>query len=252
MTIDLLTFLPGYCQGLSKCFTTYPFDVIKIKMQTNQYKSTINCARNLIKTDPKIFFRGFSISLLTFPIDRAISYKIYDDLNKQQFNPYLSAFFGGIASSIISVPTQFITTNAIHMKKDQYQGVRNLIKNKIKTKHNFYRGYWLDTTRAICGSTLFLGTYGNIKNKFPDTKIYTIFSAISAITVTWCVTFPLDAVRAEQQVSKDISIYNLLKNRYYKYGLLNIYNGLTPVLLRSIPSTSIGMLVYEYVKKLVN
>ena len=33
MTIDLLTFLPGYCQGLSKCFTTYPFDVIKIKMQ---------------------------------------------------------------------------------------------------------------------------------------------------------------------------------------------------------------------------
>jgi len=41
------SFLPGYCQGLTKVFTTYPFDVIKIKLQTNSYKSTIQCFKQL-------------------------------------------------------------------------------------------------------------------------------------------------------------------------------------------------------------
>lgn len=249
---EFKTFFPGYCQGLSKVFTTYPFDVIKIKMQTNTYNSSIKCFKSLIANDPKIFFRGISIPVIIFPIDRAISYKIYDDLNKYNINPYFSAFVGGITSSIFSVPMQFITTNIIHTKKEKYKGICHLIKDKFKNKTNFYKGYLLDTSRAISGSTIFLGTYGNIKKILPDTQLYTIYSSICSISLTWVLTFPLDTIRVEQQISKNISISKLIKNRYYKYGFLNFYNGLIPILLRSIPSTTIGMLVYENVKKYIN
>ena len=34
-TQNIYSFIPGYFQGLTKVVTTYPFDVVKIKMQTD-------------------------------------------------------------------------------------------------------------------------------------------------------------------------------------------------------------------------
>jgi len=248
----LLSFLPGYFQGLSKVFTTYPFDVIKTKMQTNSYKTTYECASKLLKNDFRIFYRGISVPLVTFPIDRAISYKIYDELNNKKINPYFSAFFSGFTSSILNVPMQYVTTNAVTMKKENYKGTIQLIKDAIKKSDNMYKGYWVDTTRAVLGSTIFLGTYGNIKKILPDNNKNTIFSSLISISVTWITTFPLDTIRVEQQTNIKESITSLIKKRYAKYGILNFYNGLFPVLLRSYPATTIGMLVYENTKKMIS
>lgn len=251
MNEDLIKFLPGYCQGLTKVFTTYPFDVIKVKMQTNTYNNTYNCAKDLFKNDRKIFFRGITIPIIVFPIDRAISYRIYENFNSQNLNPYISAFMGGIVSSFFSVPMQYLTTNIINMKKDKYTGLTNYLKSIIKN-NNIYRGYMLDTSRAILGSTIFLGSYGNFKLQFPDTPLYTAVSSICSIYLTWIVTFPLDSIRVNQQVTLKETIGNIIIKRYKKYGFFNFYNGLTPVLLRSIPSTTLGMLVYESVKNKIN
>jgi len=83
-----MDFIPGYIQGLTKVITTYPFDVVKLNMQTNKYQYTLQCFKDLIKNDRRIFFRGISFPLIFFPIDRAISYKIYEDMNRLNFNTY--------------------------------------------------------------------------------------------------------------------------------------------------------------------
>lgn len=245
----LLTLIPGYCQGVTKVIITYPCDVIKIKLQTNTYPNMYLCIKDLLKNNPKIFLRGISIPLIVFPIDRAISYKIYEDLNKQRINPYISAFIGGITSSIFNVPMQYITTNAIHMSREQYQGITHLILDRIKSKNNLFRGYTLDTSRAVFGSTIFLGTYGNLKNKLPDTNIYTIASSMISISITWLITFPLDLIRVNQQITKNTSIYELIEKTYRCGGLRGFYRGLNIVLMRSIPATVAGMMVYEKIKK---
>jgi hypothetical protein len=244
--------IPGYMQGLSKVFTTYPFDVIKINMQNNKYQSALHCVKDLLKKDKAIFYRGVTFPLVSFPIDRAISYKIYQDLNELKYNPYQSAFFGGMFSSIFNVPMQYFTTNAINMKKGEYRGMFHLIKKTIKNKNNFYKGYTIDTSRALIGSTLFLGTYGNIKKNLPENNYSTILSSVGSISLTWLITFPLDTIRVEKQITKDISIKHIIVERYKKRGFINFYNGLTPVLFRSLPSTIIGMLVYENCKKIVD
>ena len=41
-----------------------------------------------------------SIPLVTFPIERAISYKLYEDMNKK-YNPYISTLYGGVAASVL-------------------------------------------------------------------------------------------------------------------------------------------------------
>ena len=246
-----MDFIPGFMQGLSKVFTTYPFDVVKTKMQANKYQSTLECFKDLIKTDRKAFFRGISYPLISFPIDRAISYKIYEDMNKLNFNPYQSAFCGGIISSFFNVPMQYFTTNAIMMQKEEYKGMFQLIKETLKNKNNFYKGYMLDTSRAIIGSTLFLGTYGNIKKNLPENNYSTMISSVGSISITWLITFPIDSIRVETQITKEKSIKDIIIERYKKRGINNFYNGLTPVLIRSVPSTIIGMLVYENTKKII-
>jgi hypothetical protein len=219
-------------------------------MQANKYNSTSECFKDLIKNDRKAFLRGISFPLVSFPIDRAISYKIYEDLNKSNFNPYQSAFCSGIFSSILNVPMQYFTTNAITMKKEEYKGMIHLIKKTLNNKNNFYKGYSLDTSRSLLGSTLFLGTYGNIKKSLPENNYSTIISSLGSISITWIITFPIDTIRVEKQISEK-NIKTIILDRYKKNGFLNFYNGLTPVLIRSFPSTIIGMLVYENTRNII-
>jgi hypothetical protein len=246
---SIISFLPGYFQGLSKVFTTYPFDVMKIQMQSNKYNTFLECSRDLLKNNKKLFFRGISIPLVTFPIERAISYKLYEDMNKKKYNPYISALYGGVAASILGVPMQFLTTNAI--VSDNYKGVMSFLKEQISKKNNIFKGYYLDTGRALLGSTLFLGTYGNIKKILPENEKSTILASLGSISFTWILTFPIDLVRVNFQISKNESVISIINKQYNNYGLKSFYRGLTPVLIRSVPSTIIGMLVYEEVKNMI-
>lgn len=246
---NLLSLIPGYLQGLSKVFTTYPFDVMKIQMQSNKYNNTRECATDLLKNNKKLFFRGISIPLVTFPIERAISYKLYEDLNKKKYNPYISALYGGIVGSVLGVPMQFLTTNAI--VSDNYKGVMSFLKEQISKKNNIFKGYYLDTGRALLGSTLFLGTYGNIKKILPENEKSTILASLGSISFTWILTFPIDLVRVNFQISKNESVISIINKQYNNYGFKSFYRGLTPVLIRSVPSTIIGMLVYEEVKNMI-
>ena len=246
---NYISFLPGACQGLSKVFTTYPFDVMKIQMQSNKYNTMRECASDLLKNNRKLFFRGMSIPLVTFPIERAISYKLYEDMNKKNYNPYTSALYGGVAASFFGVPMQFLTTNAI--VSNNYKGVIPFLKEQISKKNNIFRGYYLDTGRALLGSTLFLGTYGNLKKILPDNEKSTIFASLGSISFTWILTFPIDLVRVNYQISKNKTVLSIINEQYNNYGLKSFYRGLAPVLTRSIPSTIIGMLVYEKAKDYV-
>jgi hypothetical protein len=216
-------------------------------MQKNSYVDFKTCFCDLLKNDKRIFFRGIGYPLLFFPIDRAISFKIYDDLNKKKYNPYLSGLFASIISSFTNVPLQYISSNVIHMDKDKYKGVFSFIKNELVSKNNIYKGYFVETSRGMIGSTIFLGTYGNLKNTFPDKKKYILISSLLAVSTTWILTFPIDTIRTDFQTSNE-KLYNLIKNRYKNYGFLNFYKGLQPVLLRSFPSSILGMYVYETVK----
>jgi len=246
---NLLNFLPGYVQGLSKVFTTYPFDVIKIQMQSNKFNTTYECVTHLLKNNKKLFFRGITIPLITFPIERAISYKLYEDMKEKKYNNYISALCGGVASSILGVPMQFLTTNAICT--NNYNGIIPFLKEQYSKKNNIFKGYTLDTSRALLGSTLFLGTYGNIKNILPDNEKSTILASLGSISLTWIITFPIDLVRVNYQISKNQTVLNVINNQYNNYGFKGFYRGITPVLIRSIPSTIIGMLIYEELKNII-
>ena len=251
MNNNFFDYLPGYFQGLSKVFTTYPFDVVKLHLQSNKYTTTYKCVKDLFKKQKNIFFRGIGIPIFIFPIERAISYKLYEDMKKKKYNVYIAGLYAGIVSSILNVPMQYLCTNIILKNNKNSVSFFKTIYYEPK-KYNLYKGYCLDTSRSLLGSTLFLGTYGIIKDRLPNNERSTIIASICSISMTWIFTFPIDTIRVNYQISEYNSITNLINKQYNNLGIKSFYRGLTPVLIRSIHSTIFGMLIYEKMKDILN
>ena len=66
----------------------------------------------------------------------------------------------------------------------------------------------------------------------------------------WCAIFPADVIKSRQQVtgSKE-AMFKVAKQIYRSEGIVALYNGLTPTLLRTFPATGALFLAYETSKK---
>lgn len=69
----------------------------------------------------------------------------------------------------------------------------------------------------------------------------------------WIAIFPADVIKSRIQVqSLKRSMRSVGMEIIRKEGVLALYNGLTPSIIRTIPATSFLFLAYEYSKKLMD
>ena len=239
-----MEFIPGFMQGLTRVLISHPFDYVRLHLQTNNSNSITDFFKN---NSYKYLYRGVTVPLITVPIDRAIQFKIYEFLNKHT-NPFISGGICGIISSIFVLPSNYICNNYI------------LNKNVISLKkfvcdiefNNLFYGYKPELIRSILGTSIYLGVYGNLRNKYGnDTKQSIINSSIAGISV-WTITYPIETLKVEQQTNNNISIKQILQTRIYKYGIMNLWKGILPIYIRTLPSSIAGMIVYEKTKKIIN
>lgn len=244
---DIYLLLPGFCQGLTRVTISYPFDVIKVQMQKMLYKNNIDAVKDIIKTDKFKLYRGASISYLSVGVDRSIQFYLMEKLNKK-YNPYVNGIIISLIGSLYNVPAQFLTTNIALYNNKSLSFFSNL--NKISKTNPLYRGYFLEMTKNQIGSSIFMGTYYFLRNRFGDKKENgALYGAISGLSL-WPIIYPIDTIRTEYQTSNN-TIKNIILKRYTEFGLLSFYKGITPVLFRTIPSASLGMLVYEHIRSKV-
>jgi hypothetical protein len=244
---DIKLLLPGFFQGLTRVTISYPFDVVKVQMQKMLYKNNINAIKDIIKTDPFKLYRGASISYTSVGIDRSIQFYLMEKLNKK-YNSYVNGIIISLIGSIYNVPAQYLTTN-IALFNNKSLSFSNNIKNIYKGK-TVYRGYFLEMGKNQLGSSIFMGTYYLLRNKYGDkTKYAPLYGALSGLSL-WPFIYPIDTIRTEYQTSNN-TIKNIIQQRYKQHGVVSFYKGMMPVLFRTIPSASIGMLVYEYIRSKV-
>lgn len=76
-----------------------------------------------------------------------------------------------------------------------------------------------------------------------------IAGAVGGI-VLWTVIFPTDVIKSRVQISnKSQKFLTVGYEIIQKEGVLALYNGLKPTLVRTIPATAALFVVYEYSKK---
>lgn len=227
-----MDFLPGFISGLARVIISYPFDYIKLHYQTNK-------KLDLKKITVKNLYRGATLPFFTVPIDRAITFYLYEKFKKMEYSNIVSSLLVNLFSNIYNVPIQIYNINQI-------------LKNKIPT-NNLYRGLPIEYLKNILGGTIFLWSYDKTKD-FSITKSNILNGLISgslASIVNWSIIYPIDTIKTLVQTKIDETYIKIIRKRIAEEGFLSFYRGISIMYLKSIPSASIGMLMYELIKDII-
>lgn len=232
---DMISLLiPGYLQGITRVCISYPFDYIRIKLQSNQEKNTIGA----IRKNYKHLYRGLFIPLIAVPLDRGISFAVYEKLKTNYDSPVLASLLPSVISNIYMVPVNSINSNYIYNTKFNF---RTTIKKNLNK--SIYNGYNIEIFRNTSSSFLFLFSY-NFFSKYSDNSFMN--GTLSSLTM-WSVVYPLDTIKTNKFIFKDRSYLDICRN----LSISRAYRGIGLVFLRAFPSAGGGMFVYERVKALV-
>ena len=121
-----------------------------------------------------------------------------------------------------------------------------------------FRGLTATFTREMPGYFFFFFAYeasrgllaspGQSKDDIGPLK--TVISGGVAGVTLWTIIFPADVVKSRLQVTGDTTPMVVMMRQIYKHeGLMALYNGLGPTVIRTFPATGALFLMYEYSKK---
>ena len=208
-------FIPGFTMGFIRSIISHPFEMLKLKTQMN-----IN--NNLFKN----LFKGIHLSILSNSFERGIQFYYFEDIKKKTNNILLSSVYASLISTTISLPY-----NVILLKKNI------LNKSFIINKNILFKSGSLEYSRNLSGSSIFLYLY----NKFKEFNYPIYTCSILSSTIVWTLTYPIDNIKNQ-----------LIAGNNIKYNFRFLYNGIQYPIIRSIPSSTFGFYVYEYLNNYLN
>lgn len=209
MNDNLKNFLPGFSMGITRSIISHPFEILKIKSQLGITKN--------IK-----LYKGLHYSIIATGIERGIQFAAYDFFRTNDSN-LISSIKSSFLSTTIALPYNFYLVN------------KSVINKKVNfTYTNLAKTIPLEFSRSLIGSSVFLYTYNESKEK----NLPLWLSAFNGTTCSWLIVYPVDSLR------------NMIISKRVNYKKL--YKGIQYPIFRSIPSSIIGMYVYEKIKGYIN
>jgi len=227
-----MDFIPGFVQGITRVLISYPFDYFRIFKQTDtkiDYKKDI---KNLS------FLRGIYFPLLSVPIDRSITFHLYESLKKKDYSTLECSLYPSVLSSIYMTPINLLNTNYIFFKKTSIQSIL-----KGSFQKNIFNGLSVEVLRNTTSSVIYLYTY---KKMSENTDSPFLNGSMSSIAM-WTLLYPLDTIKVKRFITNQ-PYADIIK----KTTLRGLYSGISLVYARTIPSAGIGMVMYENSKKLID
>ncbi|KAJ6636949.1 Mitochondrial ornithine transporter 1 [Pseudolycoriella hygida] len=183
---------------------------------------------------------------------------------------FLAAFF----SSFSLCPTELIKCKLQGLREVQTgtSDSKNSTVNRIspfRLTHSIikeegirglFRGLTSTLAREMPGYFFFFGGYetsrellrkpGQTKNDIGP--INTMISGAVGGVVLWAVIFPADVIKSRIQIyNLPGGLFSIGRDIVRKEGVLALYNGLKPTLIRTIPATAVLFVVFEYTKKVL-
>lgn len=247
---DLKMLIPGAIQGFVRSLISYPFEVIKTQMQINNTKM-IETVKNIITYDKYKFYRGISIPLIQIPFERSIQFYIYEK-SKNNNNILMSSFITSFVTTTLFAPFSIFQLNIMTANKNLYKNMKNFIINSNKKKI-FYKGISLEVSKNYMSTFIYFYTYSYLQKKINTNNYYlkTFISGVFSSISVWLIVLPYDTIKVKYQTS-DNKLIDIIKN-INKNNIFNLWKGITPIIIRTFPSSGIGMIAYEFTKnKLIN
>lgn len=281
-----INLIAGSLGATASVFVGQPLDTLKVKMQTfpSLYPNLALCAKQTLLNEgvARGLYAGTVPSLAANIAENSILFAAYgacqnlvaqatgvprvEDLGV--LSNGLSGFLAAFWSSLTLCPTELVKCRLQAMRESYTQegrkppniGPWGLTKDILRQDGvpGLFRGLTATFTREMPGYFFFFLAYeatremlrpvGKTKDEIGPLR--TVVAGGMAGIALWTIIFPADVVKSRLQVSGATTpMLVLMKEIYQKEGVMMLYSGLGPTLLRTFPATGALFLAYENSKK---
>eukprot|EP00602_Paraphysomonas_sp_CaronLab_P008547 CAMPEP_0185032710 /NCGR_PEP_ID=MMETSP1103-20130426/21031_1 /TAXON_ID=36769 /ORGANISM="Paraphysomonas bandaiensis, Strain Caron Lab Isolate" /LENGTH=458 /DNA_ID=CAMNT_0027568699 /DNA_START=131 /DNA_END=1507 /DNA_ORIENTATION=+ len=275
-------FISGAIAGcVSRCVTA-PMDRLKVIMQAGKGDATIvNMMRYMYNEGGLIgMWRGNGINCLKIGPESAAKFLFYgefkhlvtsvtggDEMTPSVVEKFVAGAAAGAAAQTLVYPLEITKTRLALSTTGEYSSVYDVIKTIVTDGgvRGLYRGMAPSLLGILPYAGIDLMVFNTLKerwmednrksgcqNKTPDVLTLLLFGATST-TCGQIVAYPLQLIRTRLQAdkhspsgaSKYSGMLDCFKKAYAAEGILGLYRGIGPNMLKSIPSISISYAVFE-------
>ncbi|XP_060243505.1 mitochondrial 2-oxodicarboxylate carrier isoform X1 [Meriones unguiculatus] len=272
----------GASAGLVEICLMHPLDVVKTRLQVQRsvtdpqsYKSVGDCFRTVFRTEGFLgFYKGIVPPILAETPKRAVKFSTFEQYKKlleyMSLSPGLTfavaGFGSGLTEAIVVNPFEVVKVglqvnrNTFTEHPSTFAYARQIIKKEGLGLRGLNKGFTATLGRHGIFNLVYFGFYHNVKNIIPASKDPTLEVlrkfGIGFVSGTMGSVFniPFDVAKSRiqgpQPVPGEIKYRSCLKTIltvYREEGILALYKGLLPKVMRLGPGGAVMLLVYEHV-----
>ncbi|KAL3447303.1 mitochondrial carrier domain-containing protein [Aspergillus insuetus] len=263
----------GAAGGMTQVLIGQPFDIVKVRMQTQTNQNAVQVAQNILRHEGALaFYKGTLPPLIAVGACISTVYTTFHTLSetlKSHTNTstlttsqtYLIGGFAGLANSLISGPTEHIrirlqTLPQTQDKQKQKSGVitcirmitgngglRALYRGQVPTMLREFGSYgvWFSVYEALLSRVASSGIDSGTseRGQIPTYKIATC--GIVTGLVLWTVNYPFDVVKSKIQADgfgqyqRYPWMRDAVRETWRESGWRGFWRGLGPTLMRAVP-----------------
>ncbi|XP_043927595.1 mitochondrial ornithine transporter 1 isoform X2 [Protopterus annectens] len=279
----------GAAGGIACVLIGQPFDTSKVKMQTfpTLYKGFLDCFTSTFR---QVGFRGLyqgtTPALLANISENAVLFMCYGFCQKivrklcglesgTQLSDLQNAASGSVASwfaGLALCPTELVKCRLQAMYEMEASGkipkghntVWSVIKTIFRTEGplGFFQGLTSTWLREMPGYFFFFGGYETSRSILASGRSKDELGPVALMAsggvggmCLWLAIYPIDCVKSRIQVhsmmGKQHGFLRTFIHIMRQEGVLTLYSGLTPTLIRAFPANGALFLAYELSRKLM-
>ncbi|EDX02952.1 mitochondrial ornithine transporter 1 [Drosophila yakuba] len=284
----LIDFLAGSLGGAAQVYVSQPLDTVKVKLQTfpEAYRGMWDCFVSTYRKDGVLhgLYAGSVPAVFANVAENSVLFAAYGGCQKfvafcvgketsGELTTVQNACAGSLAacfSTLTLCPTELIKCKLQALREMKHfvepahpQDIRTpwtLTRYIWRTEgiKGFYRGLSSTFLREMPGYFFFFGSYEGTRellrrddqSKDDIGPLRTMIAGAIGGVCLWTSTFPADVIKSRIQVKNlNESMFAVGADIVRREGVLALYRGLLPSVLRTIPATATLFVVYEYTKR---
>lgn len=285
----VIDFIAGSVGGTAVVYVGQPLDTVKVKMQTfpQLYKGMLDCFVKTYRNEGVIrgLYAGTVPAITANVAENSILFLFYGFCQKliaavtntgeiEQLSTLSNATAGCFASFFSAFglcPTELIKVKLqcarevalVSGSKLRVTGF-DLLKDIVRKEGvvGLFQGLQSTIVREMPGYFVFFGAYEGTRSLLtPPGKtknecglMATIAAGAAAGVALWSVIYPIDVVKSRVQASNErsnVTLWKSIVDISRREGVLFLYSGLRPTLIRTVPATGVLFLSYEWTKKVL-
>lgn len=265
------SYVSGVCGGVSGCIVGHPFDTLKVEMQTNQQagKQSLYQAWKNVK-DSGGAMRGLAPALAMNVMIYSTLLGVYDNAKALIARntgdgvllptPVVAAMAGvvsGVAITPIVCPLEVLKCRA---QASTSQGSTSVLAmaRPLESLRTLSTGFKVTMLRCTVGNAAYFGAYEWVMDRKHNEVVHPMRvvtgSALAGVAY-WTAAMPIDVIKSRLQTGaqpasgvKAAGVVHMMRDIVVREGLVGLWRGWQPAVLRAVPHNIAVMATYEAVQ----